>query len=100
MFCKVKYDIFVKKKNKKKLFQTTVVRMMNAYHHTKPEPSGFLAFLETAEPLNLNLGSWGPYPIIFRGQKVAYVSLRTCLISVQSLGPVATVGEEKEEGED
>ena len=41
---------------------TTIVsvRMINTYHYTKPEPTGFLGCQETAGPVNLNLGPWGP----------------------------------------
>ena len=45
----------------------TIVRVwiMNTYHNTKLEPSGFCVCQEKERPENVDLGTWGPHPKVF-----------------------------------
>ena len=64
--------------------------MMNTYHNTKLEPSSFLG-CSKSRTFRFRFRGLRSLSHNLWGQKVAHVSLKTCLISVQSLSPVATV---------
>ena len=66
--------------------------MINTYHHTKPEPTGFLGCQEKTGTVNLNYPP-GAHPLHPRGARLPKGTSRGLSwgIIVPSMGPVAIV---------